>query len=193
MTDQKQTQEKISIKEFVHDFKNAVPDQALKDKYRLSAKGFVALVKKLLEKGILVQGDLTRRKEVAAQRDLAKEAQFLQGLYICPQCGHPHPVPFEECPACGAKVADFKPAQDVLDNLSLTTSGSHIYLEDESHIKEAGDTDTRQAVTTEEKQAAESASAKNQDTKPKDQDKKNKSKGSAVSSIRSFFSRKKKE
>lgn len=103
-------------------------DRELMDKYGVSASGLVALIKKLVAQNLITGNDLQIRKQKAVQRDLAREAQFLSGLFICPACGHPSPQPFEQCPACGALVEDFAPAQEVID--SITTSGGHIYVDE---------------------------------------------------------------
>ncbi len=100
----------------------------MKDKYRVSASGLVALIKKLMAHGRITSADLETRKQKAVQRDLAKEAQFLSGLFICPACGHPHPQQFDRCPACGASVEEFSHGDGAMD--SITTSGGHIYVEE---------------------------------------------------------------
>ncbi len=104
----------------------------------MSAKAFISLIKALLTKNIITPADLEKRKVMAVQRDLAKESEFLSGLYICPNCSHPHPQPFERCPACGAKPGDFMPQQEVLDPLS--TSGAHFYVDDSrtERVQEGG-------------------------------------------------------
>lgn len=100
----------------------------MKEKYRVSASGLVALIKKLMAQNLITAGDLETRKRKAVQRDLAKEAQFLSGLFLCPACGHPHPQRFETCPACGACVEDFLHTEGALD--SVTTSAGHIYVDE---------------------------------------------------------------
>lgn len=101
-------------------------DGELRAKYGLSARGFVSLIKALLARGTINQEDLVTRKEMAVQRDLAKEHEFLAQLYICPHCGHPHPTPYDRCPACGADTSDaFGTADGALD--PLTSTGRHFY------------------------------------------------------------------
>ena len=52
-------------------------------RYGLSARSFVNLVTTLMKKNLITKKDLDKRKEIAVQRDLAKESQFLSSLYIC--------------------------------------------------------------------------------------------------------------
>ena len=110
-------------------FRGNVPDRELMKKYELSAQAFVRLVKALFAKKIVTPADLTRRKEASVQRDLAKESEFLSGLFICPNCGHPHPRPFEICPACGTNITEFMPDDENVGE-SLTTTHAHIYVDD---------------------------------------------------------------
>jgi hypothetical protein len=119
---------KVPLNQFLADFRSKLTDHELREKYDLSAKAFISLIKALLGKNIINPGDLEKRKVMAVQRDLAKESEFLSGLYICPNCNHPHPQPFERCPACGAKPGDHVPQQEALDPLS--TSGAHFYVDD---------------------------------------------------------------
>jgi hypothetical protein len=127
---------KVPLNQFLADFRSLFTDQALREKYQLSAKAFVSLIKALLAKGIVTPEDLEKRKMMAVQRDLAKESEFLSGLSICPNCSHPHPRPFERCPACGAQPADYMPRQEILDPFSI--SGRHFYIEDERVGKPKG-------------------------------------------------------
>jgi len=112
---------KVPLKPFLADFRSNMTDQGLRKKYGLSAQAFVSLIKALLAKQVVTPEDLARRREMAVQRDLARESEFLAGLFICPNCGHPSPKPFDVCPACGANVDDFLPVESLLD--SLTTTG----------------------------------------------------------------------
>jgi hypothetical protein len=126
MADQTQQQGKVPLQRFLKDFRSPLSDGELRDKYGLSARGFVSLIKALLARGTINQEDLVRRKETAVQRDLAKEHEFLAQLYICPHCGHPHPTPYDRCPACGADTSDaFGTADAALD--PLTSTGRHFY------------------------------------------------------------------
>lgn len=123
------TRGKVPLNNFLADFRSHLTDQELREKYQLSAKAFVSLIKALLSKNIINPADLEKRKIMAVQRDLAKESEFLSGLFICPNCSHPHPKPFERCPACGADPADFLPRQELVDPLSV--SGAHFYIQDD--------------------------------------------------------------
>ncbi|MBI5250770.1 MAG: hypothetical protein HY912_14865 [Desulfomonile tiedjei] len=125
-----QNRGKVPLKDFLADFRSHFTDHELREKYELSAKAFVSLIKALLAKSVITAADLEKRKVMAVQRDLAKESEFLSGLFICPNCSHPHPKPFERCPACGADPADFMPRQEILDPLSA--SGAHFYVDDDT-------------------------------------------------------------
>ncbi len=120
---------KVPLDRFLNDFKSSLSDQELRDRYALTARGFVALIKTLHARKILTQADFEHRRKMAAQRDHEKESQFLSGLFMCPHCNHPHPQQFDVCPACGLEVyADVSPdAGDV-----ITTTGSHFFVEDEN-------------------------------------------------------------
>lgn len=117
---------KVPLREFLGDFRSVMSDQDLKAKYQLSAQAFLSLIKALLSKKVITPNDLAMRKEMAVQRDLARESQFLAGLYICPNCSHPHPTPFKQCPACGVNPEECFSEQDVLS--TVTTTSGHIYV-----------------------------------------------------------------
>jgi hypothetical protein len=119
---------RFPLKSFLADFRSNLTDQELKHRYKLSTQAFVVLIRDLAAKNVIEETDLARRREMAVQRDLAKESEFLAGLFICPNCSHPSPEPFETCPACGARPDDFLPGEELLD--SLATSGKHIQVED---------------------------------------------------------------
>ena len=121
MTDQPQSKMgKIPLKDFLNDFRSTVTDAELKEKYQLSTRNLVSLIKALLEKGLVTAEDLAWRKNMAVQRDLAKQSEFLSGLYICPHCSHPHPKPFRVCPACGADTGDAFADQEMLQSIFST-------------------------------------------------------------------------
>lgn len=120
---------KVPLKPFLKDVRSNLTDQELMRKYELSVQAFVSLIKALLQKKYITQQDLAKRKEINVRRDLARESQFLATLCICPKCGHPHPEPFEVCPACGAQVEDYHhPAHDVL--VSMSTIGLEVPVDE---------------------------------------------------------------
>jgi len=96
---------KIPIREFLADFRSRMTDRELREKYDLSARNFVSLIKALVESRMVSQQDLSIRRQMSVQRDLAKESEFLSQLFICPFCSHPSPHSFETCPACGGKIS----------------------------------------------------------------------------------------
>lgn len=187
---------KIPLKDFLNDFRSTTTDADLKKKYQLSARGFVSLIKALLEKGLITPQDLTRRKEMAVQRDLAKESQFLSGLFLCPNCSHPHPGPFDMCPACGVVLGEAHAAEELLDSV-FSTTGSHMIVPETDAVtvtdaETLGDTqllpsmqDT-QLLTPEDLKRGEEQEETAEPEKPK-------KKASPLRSVRSFLSKLKKK
>jgi hypothetical protein len=171
---------KVPLRAFLNDFRSTLRDQELKEKYDLSARAYVSLVKALLANQVITPADLARRKEVAVQRDLVKESQFLAGLFICPNCSHPHPQPFAKCPACGANPDDFRPPSEVIDSFA-STSGQISVEEDE--------TDLEVEVEEEVKGVRQVLDAHPGKSPVSDEKSKPEAKGktSALRSVRSFF------
>ena len=160
---------KIPLKRFLADFRSPLDDRELMQRYGLSARSFVNLVTTLMNKNLLTKSDLDQRKEVAVQRDLARETQFLSSLYICPHCNHPSPSPFDKCPACGADSKVASREEEVYP--PITTSEGHAYVPPTSVLEE---------VEVEEIT----------ETEPNNHEPQNPGKPSAINSVRSFFSRK---
>jgi hypothetical protein len=117
---------KVPLKPFLADFRSTSTDHELREKYGLSAVGFVSLIKALLAQKLINTEDLAKRREMAVQRDLAKQSKFLSGLTICPNCSHPSPHPFKKCPACGADAPGPASQEELLDN--VPTSGDYAYV-----------------------------------------------------------------
>lgn len=185
MSDQEQQKTgKIPLKSFLADFRSSLTDADLRQKYRLSARAFISLIRALLTKGLITAGDLARRKELAVQRDLEKESEFLSGLYICPNCSHPHPSPFERCPACGEEPGDAFAARELL-NPVVSTTGSHFLVDDHEDIEDADD----QEVVLDESTPPENSAVDSPDSEvPKEN-----GKNSTLKSVRSLFSKLKKK
>jgi len=123
---------KIPLKRFLADFRSPLDDRELMQRYGLSARSFVNLITTLMKKNVLSKSDLDKRKEVAAQRDLARETQFLSSLYICAHCSHPSPTPFDKCPACGAELKP--PSREEELYPPITTSEGHAYVPRTRHL-----------------------------------------------------------
>jgi DNA-binding Lrp family transcriptional regulator len=175
---------KVPLKPFIKDFRSPMPDQELKEKYNLSPRAFLSLIKALLEKNIITNQDVLRRREMSVQRDMAKEAQFLAGLYICPNCGHPHPKPFTVCPACEVDVSDMLDNQQPLTAVSET--GGHFYVEDiVGEEAELGSEVEDDETSEKQEKASEQKVTVKEDTPSRGR--------SAVGAITSFFSLKKKK
>lgn len=193
MSDQAGNKSKIPLTGFLADFNSSMPDKELRDKYGLSARSFVSLIKALLAKKLITPEDLAWRKQMAVQRDLAKESNFLSGLYICPHCNHPHPIPFEICPACGGKVADASSSQESPVPI-ITPSGGHFIIDENSAIQELGPvadyppTEPMIALEDQERAGGEPIETLEEETQAPAPEK-----ASALDSVKSFFSKFKKK
>jgi len=129
---------KVPLKNFLADFRSPLTDAELRQKYDLSARSFVSLIKALLSQEMVTAQDLAWRKEMTVQRDLAKESEFLAGLYICPHCSHPHPKPFAVCPACGVDTGDAFAEQELLS--SILASSGDVNLEKDEKVPDIAET-----------------------------------------------------
>ena len=158
---------KIPLKKFLSDFRSPLEDRELMQRYGLSARSFVNLVTALMKKNLITKRDLDKRKEIAVQRDLAKESQFLSSLYICRNCSHPSPSPFEKCPACGADAS--APGEEE-GYPPITTSEGHAYIPRTVAIDEV---------------EVEEIIEETSDPEPS-----NAGKSATIKAVRSFFSRK---
>ncbi len=192
---------KVPLKPFLADFRSTLTDHELREKYDLSAVGFVSLIKALLAQNLITTGDLAKRREMAVQRDLAKQSKFLSGLSICPHCSHPSPHPFKKCPACGADASGPASQEESEDN--VPTSGDYAYVGadgedvDVEIIEETDEKPSREASRSEQKKGSppkkstrenrsvgQAAGEDKADGKPKT---------SALGEIRSIFSKFKKK
>jgi hypothetical protein len=182
-----QRRAKVPIREFLADFRSSLDDRELREKYNLSARGFVSLIKALLAQNLISPSDLSKRKEVAVKRDLAKESQFLAGLFICPQCSHPSPHAFDQCPACGTelhtRVGGAIPG-------TVTSSGNHVLVE-ESPSDLTQETEILPEADVEEEAPEETAGKPS--AQAGDRKREGHEKPSAMDSIRSLFSKLKKK
>jgi hypothetical protein len=192
---------KVPLKPFLADFRSTLTDHELREKYELSAVGFVSLIKALLAQNLITTGDLAKRREMAVQRDLAKQSKFLSGLSICPNCSHPSPHPFEKCPACGADAPGLASQEESENNMLYSgdfayvgADGDEVDVEiieeiDEKPSNEASRSEPRKGSlpkkSTRENGSAEHAAGKGKaDGKPE---------ASALGEIRSIFSKLKKK
>jgi hypothetical protein len=201
MPDQTQdSRGKVPLKPFLADFRSSLPDHELRQKYELSAAGFVSLIKALLAQNLITTDDLAKRREIAVQRDLAKQSKFLSGLSICQHCNHPSPVPFEKCPACGAEASEPRPQEPSTGILS--TSGDHVYVGDEEDveveiIEEVEEKTSQTASRSGQKKGSPGRNSTRENGSGEqgiDEDKgSGKPKASALGEIRSIFSKFKKK
>ena len=178
---------KVPIREFLSDFRSALTDRELREKYNLSPRGFVSLIKALLAQEIISSVDLAKRRELSVKRDMARESEFLAGLYICPNCSHPSPRPFDRCPACGAQ-----PSQDSDRGISstLTPTQSHVLVEEspgsvtqETEVISDADIEEEEPAGGKEKSVKQTGKGADEGDE----------KASAMDSLRSIFSKLKKK
>jgi hypothetical protein len=175
---------KVPLKPFLKDVRSNLTDQELMRKYQLSAHAFVSLMKALFQKKYITPQDLARRKEINVKKDLARESQFLATLCICPNCGHPHPEPFDVCPACGAQMDDYHPAQEVL--VSMSTIGVEVPVDElpkSPTVEPQEPEDSAQSVVLEGIEEVEVVEVIEEGAGPN-------KKPSAIDSVRSFLSKK---
>lgn len=93
---------KIDGREVLNDIRSGMEDAFLMRKYRLSSKGLVALFGKLVQSGLITQGELDLRSEPLSQRTVSLV------LWKCPACGAPDLKEHEVCPHCGIIVSKFE-------------------------------------------------------------------------------------
>lgn len=103
--------EKLDIDAFVQDFCAGVKDRDLLQKYDMTAKEMIKVVKRLINEGSLTKEQYFARTRKIEEREAQQEREFLKSLYQCPVCGHLHPTPFIRCPACGADVSEGRDAR----------------------------------------------------------------------------------
>ncbi|MGO9567840.1 MAG: hypothetical protein ACLP5H_09895 [Desulfomonilaceae bacterium] len=192
---------KVPLKPFLADFRSTLTDHELREKYELSAVGFVSLIKALLAQNLITTDGLAKRREMAVQRDLAKQSKFLSGLSICPHCSHPSPHPFEKCPACGAEASEPVSQEESLDDMSgsgdyayIGADGEDVEVEIIEEVQEMPSKETSRSEQKKESPAKQSARENGKVGQGAGKDKSaGKPKGSAFGEIRSIFSKLKKK
>lgn len=133
MTDQPRESAQIPLKSFVSDFRSGMSDHDLRAKYNLTAVSFVRLIQVLLEREVVSEKDLEKRKEDAVQKDLERQSKFISGLFLCPACSHPSPTKFEVCPACEERVEDYIHEDDM--STTLISRQVDTYEDSESDVE----------------------------------------------------------
>lgn len=96
---------KLDTNEFVKDYRLGLRDREILVKHGLSPKQMIQVVKKLLEEGIINKEDYFKRTRTIKKLKASEEKEFLRSLHQCPVCGHLHPSPFAQCPACGSDLS----------------------------------------------------------------------------------------
>ncbi len=134
---------RLNIQEFIRDYCDGVKDKDLLAKHRINAKELIAIVRKLINEGLISKEDYFDRNRKIQEREVREEKDFLQSLSHCPVCGHIHPTPFTVCPACGTDLNKLKQTDAVEEEvhiaapvaseshapspqLAVTTSGVHV-------------------------------------------------------------------
>jgi eukaryotic-like serine/threonine-protein kinase len=113
---------KLNIQEFIRDYCEGVKDKDLLAKHRINAKELIAVVRKLINEGLISKEDYFDRNRKIQEREVREEKDFLQSLSHCPVCGHIHPTPFTVCPACGTDLNKLK-QPDATEDKDHTESG----------------------------------------------------------------------
>ena len=90
----------ISAHEVLQDMHAGLDDNALMQKYHLSAKDFKELCKKLVDTGRLTDLELSELELLWAQSE--------GRVWHCPACHMPQSHEFDECPQCGIIVAKYQ-------------------------------------------------------------------------------------
>jgi eukaryotic-like serine/threonine-protein kinase len=120
---------RLNIQEFIRDYCDGVKDKDLLAKHRINAKELIAIVRKLINEGLISKEDYFDRNRKIQEREVREEKDFLQSLSHCPVCGHIHPTPFTVCPACGTELSKLKSADSAEEEIPApaapTASESH--------------------------------------------------------------------
>jgi hypothetical protein len=91
---------KLKPKEIVRDIRAGTDDATLMQRYALSAQGLQSVFSKLVQAGMVTQGEVDDRVPMA-------ERTVDIGLYICPACGNIQAREFTACPRCGFSVPGY--------------------------------------------------------------------------------------
>lgn len=102
---------KLNIQDFIQDYCDGVKDKDLLATHRINAKELIAIVRKLINEGLISKEDYFDRNRKIQEREIREEKDFLQSLSHCPVCGHIHPVPFTVCPACGTDISKLRQSE----------------------------------------------------------------------------------
>ncbi len=192
---------KVPLNNFLADFRSTLTDHELRQKYGLTARGFVSLIKALLAQNLITADDLARRREVAVQRDLARESKFLSGLFICGHCSHPSPHPFKKCPACGADATNPSFQEESVDSASNSVGRTDLGMDDEEIevevIEETAHSRAENRKRSQKTKKLSPAKSPHKNAAAREEEAKGKASGppkpSALGDIRSFISKLKKK
>ncbi len=112
---------RLNIQEFIRDYCDGVKDKDLLAKHRINAKELIAVVRKLINEGLISKEDYFDRNRKIQEREVREEKDFLQSLSHCPVCGHIHPTPFTVCPACGTDLNKLNKADAPEEEVSVAS------------------------------------------------------------------------
>jgi uncharacterized protein (DUF433 family) len=90
----------VKSKELLADIRSGMDDAALMDKYRLSSRGVLQAVNKLIWEGLMSPSELAER------RSLAKTVYM--PVFKCPVCSDIQFTKAEKCPKCGAALKSLR-------------------------------------------------------------------------------------
>lgn len=98
MTDtQKKT---IDAKEILKDIRSGADESQIKRKFGLSDKGYLSVMAKLREKGLLKNTTDERPSHTRARNSAQNETPVIS-KWTCPACGTSQNQVYDECPKCG--------------------------------------------------------------------------------------------
>jgi rubrerythrin len=87
---------KIKARELLSDVRAGLDDEALMQKYSLSARGVLQALNKLIAHGLMSPEEFIER------RSLAKTVYM--PVFTCSACGNTQFSKVEKCPRCGARL-----------------------------------------------------------------------------------------
>lgn len=125
----------VEAKEALKAIHSGMDDQALMEKFQLSAQGLQSLLDGLVSSG------LVRPEEIESRTPL-QDRTLSVAIHRCPACSMPQLEPFDECPQCGIIVSKFTKAASDLENMS----GRQHYHDVESRATESPVSSVGQAV-----------------------------------------------
>ncbi len=98
----------IKVKDFLDDYRLAVGDLELMQKYHLSVRGLDKFVQLLVDRRILTSDEVALRNEKTAfARSNPTNPETEHSAFMCPSCLITWPEMFDVCPNCGIVVQEY--------------------------------------------------------------------------------------